>query len=322
MQKHPLNHRPPPKSKRIGLGMAVSLFLVMQVLLAPVARAQRAAIPRGAIVVFSGAMTSEDRGRSERVSLPPGPVGWEIVLEADNPKAVDLDLYVYPMTASGSRRSLCSSEGIEAREVCRVLPIPTEPVMIEVTPNGGDGRTEFRVTRRPLPGPRMGDTPAIADDAISTLTAGEWRQSNTLETPYGNDNTGVLFRLGDGAEPRRLIAVSAAGERAVHIAAFDANGKPVAEARDRAEAGYVDLVVDRTAGAAYVLVSPERGGPFRIGAWPFGEPLPVPASAENWTAVGTQSRLYTLTLEPGETAAVELEATGAGLEVIGADGQV
>jgi hypothetical protein len=281
------------------------------------------------VLIARGAMSADAAPRQERLQLPSGTVGWEVVLTAANPTAVDMDLYVYEAAGGSRSRPLCSSEGVGAREVCRLLDVPSGPVLVEIVANGGDGRSDFRLTRRALTGPRMGETAAVAGDARQ-LQPNRWNAAalggDGIEFLRAGAEAVSLFQIdGSPSAAGWVVAVSASDESApFELSAFASDGRRLASAE--AVAGYGDLTVGaRESGGRpfFVLVSSpsRRSIEFSVGAFPAGAPVLVQRRSETWTASGVQNRQYALALDEGETAVVELEGTSANLAITDSSGR-
>jgi hypothetical protein len=308
----------------VGLGLALSG--------APPAMAQ--AMARGDVIITKGSLGAKDKARQQRVMLDHGPAGWEIVLQSDNPMAADLDLYVYDGLETGSRgRALCSSEGIDALEICRVIPVPTGPVMVEVVPNGGDGQTTFLLSRRPLQGPRMGTSLAVAADA-SPLKRGEWatigpRAKGEPKLVSGLGDT-RLFELEVGPGDGKAWSIVVNSDDAVTAPTLHVFGEDGNELADSVPRGaYQERSLRNLSSPGqkvFALVAPGRNTrgvvPYAIGVFPEGAPIPIRADVDEWIATGDAEKSYLLRLHAGESAIVKLEGTGASLSVTDSEQRV
>jgi len=281
------------------------------------------------LVIARGTMAAGEKRRQFPITLSSGPVGWEIVLQSSNPMTADLDLYVYDAGRKGDRsRPLCSSESSSELETCRLVPVPQGPLTIDVVLNGGGGATGFVLTRRRLRGPRMGETPAVADDA-QPIPRGAWmnKEFQGAEKILNFSSAGFPFSQlfvvapeGSAMVPSWTAVLSAADPAAsLVLRIFSEEGKELTSPAGRGP--YQDFVVPGgQAGAQryYLLVAStvsRTPSSFGIGLFPGDHPIPNRGGINEWIASGTGNRSYAIRVDDSETAIVKLEGIRVSMSV-------
>jgi hypothetical protein len=322
----------PHRARTAALVLGFGIALVGSNPLPGQQRSSRLAVPprvNTAQVIARGAMSATDRPRIHRVTLLDRWPAWEFILETNNPDLLDLDLYIYGGGSEAQSQSapLCVGEGVESTEICRVLA--SGPVTVQVIASGGDGRSEFTLSMRPLEGPRLAGTPLLAEDA-RPLAAGTWLSpvsgtAGRTETLVRGFSSAALFEVrwdsGGAGQSWRSILTSPDLSDGVRLRAFNAEGHPLRDS-SRGDGVYQDLIIPADGGRAFLLVTGRRpGSRFNLGLFRSGAPVPVPDGVSEWIASGQDERHYSLKVAAGETAIIELEGTQGQLAVKDGSGQ-
>lgn len=303
------------------------LAIVLAVAGAPLelAVAQQVIPERG--VVRKGRMGPRDGARIERFAVDPALPGWEIVLRTGDPRLVDLDLFVYGAGGRATPR-LCSSEGIERVETCRIGPATSGMLTVEIVATGGVERSEYELTIRVLKGARIAGTPLVAEDAVP-LAPGAWTGSALTGVSRAGFPPWALYVVSADrlADARDWIVAATSGDptSALELGVYDRDGREIA--RSQASGPYQDFrVAGPTPERLFVLVTSKRlRAPLpTIAIGVFRADAPIPAEsrgddpkqpAQEWIASGQEGRKYELRLRQGETAIIELESTTGQLSV-------
>ena len=265
------------------------------------------AVPAGEIFA-RGRISAKDDRRVERVQLDSAAAGWVLTLEIADPKALDLDLYVFAGSPEVRGPLLCRSEGIEAVETCRLVPAPGE-ISVVVAVSDGEGKTDYTLSRRPLRGPRLAGTASVADDA-QPLRPGVW-------TDFSSGRGPVLYRLPPG---RWVVAAGAADPQAlIDLAVFDANGTPAG--RSTTPSFYQDLPGPPPEEGGFLLVE-QHPASFRVGAFPAERSIPATPRDGDFLASGRDPREFEVHVDAGQVAVIRMEGPNSRLLVKGDQGDV